>query len=83
MAEKKSHLNSKWYVVGPPWGDGTYIIAGHNDPHLGIFVADCEYMNDVLENAEFYEEVWDLASPQELAQRIVTDHNELLFLKYG
>ena len=78
---KRSHLDSKWYVVGPPWGDGTHVIAGHNDPHIGIFVADCEYVNDVLEDAEWYEDRWDLASPQALAQRIADDHNECLKLR--
>ena len=79
MAKKKSHLDSKWYVVGQPWGNGTYIIAGHPDPYLGIFVADCEYMFDFP--FERYEEEWDLVGPCTLAQRIVADHNEMLSKK--
>jgi hypothetical protein len=36
-----SLINTDWYVVGPPWGDGTWINAGSADPHGGTFVMDC------------------------------------------
>ena len=75
----KSHLDSNWYVVGPPWGKGDYVIAGHNDPHIGIFVADCDsWLSKGLQEA-FPD--WDIASPQEIAQRIADDHNECLKLR--
>ena len=78
MGEKKSHLDSNWYVVGPPWGDGTYIVAGSEDPHLGIFVADCEFADEI---PEAYEGEWDIATPQELAARITKDHNRCIYLR--
>ena len=78
MTEEKSHLDSRWYVVGQPWGDGTYIVAGSDDPHLALFVADCEIWN-WEETAEWHSDV-DIKSPQEIAQRIVADHNEMLRL---
>lgn len=31
-----------WFVVGPPWGQGDIIVAGHPDPHLGAYVCDTE-----------------------------------------
>lgn len=31
-----------WFAVGPPWGGGTWINAGCEDPHGGSFVVDCE-----------------------------------------
>ena len=80
MTKKRSHLNSKWYVVGPPWGDGVYIIAGHDDPHLGIFVTDCVSFASSWEERKAMIPDWDIASPQEVAQRIVADHNEMLRL---
>lgn len=30
-----------WFVVGPPWGEGDWVNAGNEDPHVGRFVADC------------------------------------------
>jgi hypothetical protein len=41
-----SLLDDQWFVVGPPWGDGTWINAGSEDPHGGQFVVDCEAMLD-------------------------------------
>lgn len=35
-----------WYVVDAPWGDGTWVIAGDQDPHAGVFVADCADVED-------------------------------------
>ncbi len=32
-----------WYTVGQPWlprDTNTYVIAGHNDPHVGVPVCD-------------------------------------------
>ena len=78
---KRSHLDEKWYVVGPPEGSGTIIIAGHNDPHIGIFVCDCEYYDvDLREWIEVNPD-WDIASSQEIAQRITDDHNECIKLR--
>lgn len=46
-----------WFVVGPPWGKGDFVVAGHPDPHLGRYVADTEDFDgegeDVLEHAAF------------------------------
>ena len=28
-----------WYTVDTPWGEGDWIVAGHPDPHAGVFVA--------------------------------------------
>lgn len=35
-------VDQPWFVVGAPWGDGTWINAGCEDPHGGTFVCDCE-----------------------------------------
>jgi hypothetical protein len=45
-----SHAKEPWYVVGAPWGDGTWINAGTPDPHHEGFVADCEDINGDIEN---------------------------------
>ena len=79
MNEKRSHLDEKWYVVGSPWYDGECVNAGHNDPHDGIFVCDCGQSFQQLE--EIYGDDWDIASPQDIAQRVVKDHNECLKLQ--
>lgn len=46
-----------WFVVGAPWGNGDFIVAGHPDPHLGRYVADTENFDGegehVLEHAAF------------------------------
>jgi hypothetical protein len=81
MSEKKrSHLNERWYVVGQPWGHGDYVIAGHNDPHVGIFVCDCQNW-DLDVDIDIHGDKWDIAIPQEIAQRIADDHNEALKLR--
>ena len=36
----------QWFVVGQPWGDGTWINAGSEDPHGGQFVVDCRPLHD-------------------------------------
>lgn len=35
-------LRRQWFVVGPPWGKGDWVVSGHPDPHLGVMVADTE-----------------------------------------
>lgn len=52
-----SLLDVPWYVVGPPWGDGTWINAGSEDPHGGRFVIDCRPLDDVKMTAEESAEV--------------------------
>jgi len=78
--KKRSHLNERWYVVGQPWGRGDFVIAGHNDPHTGIFVCDCQNW-DLDVDIEIYSNKWDAATPQKIAQRIANDHNEVLALR--
>lgn len=34
-------LDKPWFPVGQPWGDGTWINAGSQEPHSGEFVLDC------------------------------------------
>jgi hypothetical protein len=79
MSEKKrSHLNERWYVVGQH--EDNYVMAGHVDPTIGIFVCGCEnWALDV--DIDTYSDRWDIATPQELAQRIADDHNEALKLR--
>ena len=67
MGEKKSHLDSNWYVVGE------CVIATSEDPLLGAWVTDCSYMLDFEE--------WEPIAPEDIAQRIVNDHNKLLRLR--
>ena len=31
-----------WFVVGAPWGEGDWVVAGHQDPHVGTRVCDTE-----------------------------------------
>src|SRR3972149_3634118 len=38
---KVEHTAEPWFVVAAPWGNGTWINAGTDDPHGGQFVADC------------------------------------------
>jgi len=40
----------KWFVVGPPWGKGDFIVSGHPDPHMGKYVADTEDFDGEGEN---------------------------------
>jgi len=78
--KKRSPLNERWYIVGQPWGRGDFVIAGHNDPHTGIFVCDCQNW-DLDVDIEIYGNKWDIATPQEIAQRIADDHDEVLGLR--
>ena len=38
-----------WHVVGDPWGDGSWVISGHSDPHRGRFVADCQPLDEDID----------------------------------
>ena len=76
--DKRSHLDSQWYIVSLPWGDDTCIIAGNADPHIGILVVDCTHPPE-FSTAHYSD--WNIASPQEIAKRIVKDHNEYLRLE--
>lgn len=75
---KRSHLNERWYVVSQPWGSSDFVIAGHNDPHIGVFVCDCRNWDLDI---DIYGDKWDIATSQDLAQRIADDHNEVLALR--
>jgi hypothetical protein len=58
-------IDQPWFAVGAPWGDGTWINAGTEDPHGGTFVCDCETMaRDVSQE-----------QAAELAAHIVKVHN--------
>ena len=35
-------LRAEWFVVGPPWGKGDWVVSGHNDPHVAERVCDTE-----------------------------------------
>lgn len=54
-----------WYVVGPPWNDQTpYVVAGHPDPDVGIFLADPEHPTMSRRGTEGADAAWiALASP--------------------
>lgn len=39
-------LTEPWHVVGPPWGDGTYVVSGDADPHFGRFICDTLHADD-------------------------------------
>ena len=60
-------LDAEWFTVDQPWGDGDWIVAGNPDPHAGEFIVMCDPMIDVPE---------DVPSPQQIAARIVDDHNK-------
>lgn len=32
----------RWYVLGPPWGDGGFVVAGSDDPHQGTYVCNTD-----------------------------------------
>lgn len=57
-AEMSSH--EPVFVVGKPWGNGTWIVFGCEDPHAGKFFADCETPDGD-----------DFQAAQERARRIV------------
>ena len=55
------------------------VIAGHNDPNIGIFVCNCRWA--CAELVKTYNDKWNIASPQTIAQRIANDHNERIKLR--
>lgn len=40
-------IDQPWFPVGAPWGDGTWVNAGSEDPHGGTPVCDCMAPHDV------------------------------------
>lgn len=68
-------LKMRWYTVDAPWansGDaGLTIIAGSNDPHVGIFVLDL---------AESFGELdaFQIEFRRSLAQHIIELHNYMI-----
>lgn len=38
-----------WYTVDDPWGDGTTVIAGTNDPHGGRYVCGVDEMHEEIQ----------------------------------
>jgi len=38
-----NYLILKWYTVDDPWGDGTVVVAGDPDPHLGKVICSNEH----------------------------------------
>lgn len=53
-------MKERWFVVGAPWGNATWINGGSEDPHGGRFVCDC-LDADGMDNER----------AQEVAERIV------------
>lgn len=44
---EKAATPGPWSVVGYPWNESEdYVIAGHDDPHIGKFVCDCGGQRD-------------------------------------
>lgn len=44
---EKAATPGPWSVVGHPWNElEDYVIAGHDDPHVGKFVCDCGGQRD-------------------------------------
>lgn len=65
----KSVLQRPWFIVDHPWGDGSYIVAGHPDPHRGTFVTDCEDCADIRDTDD---------DARAIAEHICKCHNEAL-----
>ena len=64
-------INTQWYTVKQPWGDGDFIRAGNPDC-AGEFVCDCVIpTSGDVEREE---------SAQEIAEHIVRSHNWVLDL---
>ena len=64
-------INTRWYTVNQPWGDGDFIRAGNPDC-AGGFVCDCVVPSKGdIERKE---------SAQEIAEHIVKSHNWVLDL---
>jgi hypothetical protein len=67
----------RWYHIGPPWNDSPGLIyAGSEDPHAGMFVADCGGWDDELVFGE--PKRHPAESIAAIADRIVADHNATL-----
>jgi len=41
-ARAKAATPGPWFRVDPPWGDSNWVNAQFEDPHGGLFIADCE-----------------------------------------
>jgi hypothetical protein len=59
-------LKKKWYPVGQPWSDGSWAIAGHEDPHVGVFAFDCQCVGGFDQTEE----------PAKIVQYICELHNQ-------
>lgn len=70
-AEILNVFNQKWYVVCPPFGDGTWIRAGAPDAS-GEYVVDCKTMIDHIDGGLSDEQA------VELAEYLVMLHNKNL-----
>jgi hypothetical protein len=57
------------YVVGPPWGEGNWIVLDDPDPHQGVALVDCDQWD-----RESYEEYEFTA--QQVAAEITHRWNE-------
>lgn len=65
-------MSKLWYTVGPPWGDGSWVVEGSADPHVGKFIADCESMAGSADEDDYYGGAGD---PAANAALIVAEHN--------
>lgn len=68
-------LEMRWYVVGAPWlpSDAMpYIVAGNEDPHVGVPVVDVMDLDDWDPDHNFKDERFAIAS------HIVDMHNRWL-----
>lgn len=66
-------INTRWYTVEQPWGDGDFIRAGNPDC-AGEFVCDCVIPTEGDIGRE--------ESASEIASHIVRSHNWVLDLAY-
>lgn len=64
---KPKVIDQPWFPVGAPWGDGTWINAGCEDPHGGEFVVDLR--SPLSDNDR------DKESAAEIAAHICKVHN--------
>lgn len=58
-AAERAATPGPWYVVGPPWGDGSYIVAGCEDPHGGRYVLGIDEMHEETEEYSKGERDWE------------------------
>ncbi|WCM88536.1 hypothetical protein [Acidovorax sp. NCPPB 3576] len=59
-----------WHIVGAPWGQGDFVVAGHPDPHIGTYVADTENCDGEGEHSLEYAAFIAAANP-EVVQRLL------------